>query len=141
MKAITKVMTMIAFIAGVLGIHDTLAQRDYDPKTIETIEGKVLSVEKTTPPKRQGYWVDLILQTAKETITVHLGPAWYIDRHTPRIEANDIIMVTGSRVTMDGNSGITAADIKKGNEVLKLRGDNGIPLWPRTGARILVHQE
>jgi hypothetical protein len=132
MKAITRVMTIIAFAVGLLGIRDTLAQRDYDPKTVETIEGKVLSIEKTTPANRRGYWVDLILQTEKETIAVHLGPAWYINKQTPRIEANDIIMVTGSRVTMDGNSAITAADIKKGNDVLKLREDNGIPVWPRT---------
>jgi hypothetical protein len=132
MKAITRVMAIIAFAVGLLGIRDTLAQRDYDPKTVETIEGKVLSIEKTTPANRRGYWVDLILQTEKETIAVHLGPAWYINKQTPRIEANDIIMVTGSRVTMDGNSAITAADIKKGNDVLKLREDNGIPVWPRT---------
>jgi hypothetical protein len=132
MKAITKVMTIIAFAVGLLGIHDTLAQRDYDPKTVETVEGKVLSVVKTTPANRRGYWVDVILQTEKETIVVHLGPAWYIDKQTPRIEPNDTIMVTGSRVTVDGTSGITAADIKKGNDVLKLREANGISVWPRT---------
>jgi hypothetical protein len=34
----------------------------------------------------------------------------------------------------------TAADIKKGNEVLKLRENNGIPVWPRIGARSVAHQ-
>ena len=100
MKAITKVMTMIAFAVGLSGTPDTLAQRDYDPKTVETISGKVLSIEKTTPAKKRGYWVDLMLQTKKETIAVQLGPAWYIDKQTPRIEANDTITVTGSRLTM-----------------------------------------
>jgi len=129
MKAITKVMTMLAFAVGVSGIHDTLAQRDYDAKTVETISGKVLSIEKTTPAKRRGYWVDLMLQTGNETITVQLGPAWYIDKQTPRIEANDIITVNGSRVTMDGRPAIVAADITKGNELLKLRDGNGTPVW------------
>jgi hypothetical protein len=130
MKAITKVMTLIAFAVGLLGIHDTLAQRDYDAKTVETIGGKVLSIEKTTPAKKRGYWVDLMLQTGNETIAVQLGPAWYIDKQTPRIEANDIITVTGSRVTMDGRPAIVAADITRGNELLKLRADNGAPVWP-----------
>ena len=76
MKAITKVMTMIAFAVGLSGTPDTLAQRDYDPKTVETISGKVLSIEKTTPAKKRGYWVDLMVQTEKETIAVQLGPAW-----------------------------------------------------------------
>ena len=125
---------MIAFAVGLLGIHDTLAQRDYDPKTVETIRGTVLSVEKTTPTKGRGYWVDLMLQTENGTIAVQLGPAWYIDKQTPRIEANDTIMVTGSRVTMDGKSVVIAAEIRKQNQVVKLRDAKGIPLWPR------VHQ-
>jgi hypothetical protein len=131
MKAITKVITIIAFAVGLLGISDTLAERDYDPKTVETIGGNVLSVEKITPAKRRGDWVQLMLQTQKETIAVQLGPAWYIDKQTPRIEANDTITVTGSRLTLDGRLAIVAADVTKGNELLKLRDDNGLPFWPR----------
>ena len=134
MKTITKVMTMVVFAVGLLGIHNALAQHDYDAKTVETIGGKVLSIEKTAPAKRRGYWVDLMLQSEKETIAVQLGPAWYIDKQTPRIEANDTIMVTGSRVTMDGKSVVIAAEIRKQNQVVKLRDAKGIPLWPR------VHQ-
>jgi hypothetical protein len=124
-------MTMIAFAVALLGMSDILAERDYDPKTVETIGGKVLSIEKTTPAKKRGYWVQLMLQTEKETIAVQLGPAWYIDKQTPRMEANDTITVTGSRLTVDGISAIIAADVTKGNELLKLRDDNGIPVWPR----------
>ncbi len=61
-----------------------------------------------------------MLQTDKETIPVHLGPASYIDKQTPRIETSDTITVIGSRVTVDGKPAIVAAQIKKGNEVLKL---------------------
>jgi hypothetical protein len=80
MKATTKVMTMVAFAAGLFGIHETLAQRDYDAKTVETIGGKILSIENTRPAKRRGFWVDLMLQTGNGIIPVHLGPAWYIDK-------------------------------------------------------------
>src|SRR5437764_13183575 len=117
MKAITKVMTTIAFAVGLLGIHDTLAQHDYDAKTVETIGGKVLSIENTTPEKKQGHWVDLMLQTGMGIIAVQLGPAWYIDKQMPRIEANDTIMVTGSRVTIDGNTVVIDAEISKEDEV------------------------
>jgi hypothetical protein len=72
-----------------------------------------------------------MLQTDKETVPVHLGPAWYIEKQTPRIEINDTITVIGSRVTVDGKAAIVAAQIKKGNEVLKLRDDNGVPVWSR----------
>ena len=124
-------MTMAAFAVGSLGIPHALAQHDYDLKTVETFGGKVLSVENTTPANRRGYWVDVILQTEKETVAVQLGPAWYINKQTPRVEANDTITATGSRVTMDGKQVIVPAVIRKGDEILKLRDDNGIPVWPR----------
>jgi hypothetical protein len=74
-----------------------------------------------------------MLQTEKESISVHLGPSWYIDKQAPRIETNDRITVTGSRVTTAGKTAIIAAEIKKGNEVLKLRDENGMPAWSRAG--------
>ena len=60
--------------------------------------------------------------------------AWggsYIDKQTPKIETNDTITVTGSRVTVDEKPAIIAAQVKKGNEVLNLRDENGIPVWRR----------
>ena len=132
MKSKTKLI-IVAAITAAFGASSAVAQRNYDPKTVETIQGKVLSVEKTTPAKNRGYGVHLMLQTDKETVSVHLGPAWYIDKQTPHIEANDIITVTGSRVTVDGKPAIIAVQIKKGNETLKLRDENGIPAWRGAG--------
>lgn len=126
----TKSIIVVTAIAGIFGVSNAIAQRNYDPKTVETIEGKVLSVEKT---QQRRHGIHLMVQTDKETVAVHLGPAWYIDKQTPKIEANDTITVTGSRVTMDGKPAIIAAQAKKGNEVLKLRDENGIPAWGHAG--------
>ena len=125
-------MTTVVFAVGLAGIQNTLAQNDYDVKTVATIGGRVLSVEKTAPANRRGNWINLLLQTGNETIAVQLGPDWYIDKQTPRIQPNDTIKVTGSRVTMDGRSIFVAADVTRGNELLRLRDANGIPLWPRS---------
>jgi hypothetical protein len=132
MKTITKVTMIVVFAVGLAGIQNTLAQNDYDVKTIETIGGRVLSVEKTAPANRRGNWINLLLETGKGTIAVQLGPDWYIDKQTPRIQPDDTIKVTGSRVTMDGRSMVVAADVTKGNELLRLREANGIPVWPRS---------
>lgn len=131
MMKTTNLIIVATAIGAAFGASNAAAQRNYDPKTVETIQGKVLSVEKTTPAKSRGYGVHLMLQTDKETIPVHLGPASYIDKQTPRIETSDTITVIGSRVTVDGKPAIVAAQIKKGNEVLKLRDDNGVPVWSR----------
>ncbi|HZR05538.1 MAG TPA: hypothetical protein VFA61_06895 [Candidatus Udaeobacter sp.] len=128
MKRITRLIAVAAAVAGLLGPSHAVAQRSYDSKTVETIQGKVLSVEKT-PSKGRAHGVHLTLQTEKETISVRLGPDWYIDKQTPHIEANDSITVTGSRLTVGGKPVLIAAQVTKGNETLKLRDDNGIPAW------------
>ncbi len=131
MKKTTNLIIVATAIAAAFAASSATAQRNYNPNSVETIQRKVLSVEKTTPAKNRGYGVHLMLQADKETIPVHLGPASYIDKQTPRIETNDTITVIGSRVTVDGKPAIVAAQVKKGNEVLKLRDDNGVPVWSR----------
>jgi hypothetical protein len=104
-------------------------QRMYDPKTVETISGTIESIDKITPMKGMYYGIHLLLKTDKETIPVHLGPGWYIERLDTKIEKGDKIQVKGSRVTMMGKPVIIAAEVKKGESVLKLRDENGIPVW------------
>lgn len=103
--------------------------RMYDPKTVETVSGEVVSVDKITPAKGMSYGVHLTLKTGKETIPVHLGPGWYIEKQDTKIEPKDKVEVKGSRVTYEGKPAIIAAEVKKGDEVLKLRDENGIPVW------------
>jgi hypothetical protein len=35
----------------------------------------------------------------------------------------------GSRITYEGKPAIIAAEVKKGDEVLRLRDEKGIPVW------------
>ena len=82
-------------------------QRNYDPATVETCIGEVTSVEQITPVKGMYYGIHCILKTSNETISIHLGPSWYIE----------------------GQPAIIAARIKKGEELLTLRNVEGIPAW------------
>jgi len=107
----------------------TSYQRMYNPATVETVSGKVESVDKITPMKGMYYGIHLLLKTDKETVSVHLGPGWYIERLDTKIEKGDRIEVKGSRATMMGKPVIIAAEVKKGESVLKLRDENGIPVW------------
>ncbi len=107
----------------------TQYQRMYNPATVETISGTVESVDKITPMKGMSYGVHITVKTDKETVSVHLGPGWYVERLDTKIEKGDKIEVKGSRVTMMGKPAIIAAEVKKGDNVLKLRDENGIPAW------------
>ncbi|ABQ27617.1 hypothetical protein [Geotalea uraniireducens] len=104
-------------------------QRMYNPATVETVSGEVVAVDKVTPMKGMGAGIHLQLKTGKETISVHLGPSWFIERLDVKIEKGDKVEVKGSRVTVASKPAIIAAEMKKGDSVLRLRDDNGVPVW------------
>jgi hypothetical protein len=101
----------------------------YDPKTVETISGEVVSVDAITPMKGMGYGVHLVLKADKGPISVHLGPGWYLENQDVKVEPKDRVQVRGSRITFDGKPAIIAAEVTRGDETLKLRDEAGFPLW------------
>jgi hypothetical protein len=103
--------------------------RMYDPKTVVTIEGEVLSVDTFMPTKGMSPGVHLTFKTADGTVSVHLGPEWYIAGQDTKVGPGDKIQVKGSRVTFEGKPAIIAGQITKGAEVLLLRDDSGFPAW------------
>lgn len=103
--------------------------RLYDAKTVVTVKGIVQRVESIIPMKGMGYGIHLVLKTDSETLPVHLGPTWYVEKQPVRIRAQDVVEVTGSRVPCDGKPIILAALIKRGAETVKFREANGRPAW------------
>jgi len=103
--------------------------RMYDVKTVESIGGEIVSVDTLRPEKGMSYGVHLTVKTDKETISVHLGPSWYIENQDVKLSPKDKIEVKGSRITFEGKPAIIAAEVKKGDEILTLRDANGIPMW------------
>ncbi|TGV04351.1 DNA-binding protein [Flavivirga rizhaonensis] len=103
--------------------------RLFNPKTVETFTGTVLSVERTLLEKNMSYGVHLKVKTKSETISVHLGPAWFIDNQEIQFAKNDKVTVTGSRITYKNAPAIIVMHALKGNLELKLRDKNGYPVW------------
>jgi hypothetical protein len=108
--------------------------RMYNPQTVESLAGEVISVDKSQG-KRMSYGVHLTLKTAKETIAVHLGPAWFLEKQAFTIAPGDEVEITGSRTNFNGQPAIIAAAVKKGGQVLKLRETSGVPVWAGQGRR------
>jgi len=103
--------------------------RMYDPKTVETVTGEVVSVSSIVPNKGMGAGIHMTLDTGKEKISVHLGPSWYLENQDVKIEPKDKVEVKGSKIAFQGKPAIIAMEVKKGDEVLKLRDDAGFPVW------------
>jgi hypothetical protein len=146
MKRLVPVVAVLT-VLGTLGAHEALAQRGnaqrggggwgpgtayarlYNPQTVETISGEVVSVARITPMQGMYYGVRLIVKTDRETISVHLGPGWYIENQDVTILPKDRVEVRGSRITFEGKPAIIAATVKRGDEELALRDASGFPAW------------
>ncbi|MBI5442802.1 MAG: DNA-binding protein [Deltaproteobacteria bacterium] len=103
--------------------------RLYDPNRLETLRGEVLRVQRVTPLNGMSLGIALLLADGKKTIPVHLGPLWSLDHQEIRIAPSDKVEVRGSRVLLRGRPAILAALVIKGERVLRLRDEDGLPVW------------
>ena len=103
--------------------------RMYNPKSVETISGEVASIDEITPIRGMYHGIHITVETTRETISVHLGPSWFIENLDVKIEPKDKLEIKGSRVSFDGKPVIIASEIKKDDAILKLRDESGFPFW------------
>lgn len=101
----------------------------FDPATVQTLKGKVTGIERIEMEMCHGAGVHLMLESDAERISVHLGPAWYLDNQDQTLDVGDEIEVTGSKTTYRGEPAIIAAEVKRGDAVLRLRDERGFPAW------------
>ena len=101
----------------------------YNPNTVKTIRGTVVSTNAVTPMNGMSYGMQLIVRTEDQTVPVHLGPSWYFDNQGFQVNSGDEIEVKGSHVNWAGNPVIMAAEVRQGDQLLELRDKNGIPAW------------
>ena len=62
-------------------------------------------------------------------LTVLLGPSWYVEHQDINLAKGDPIQVGGSRQTLEGKEVIVAKTVARGEQLLRLQGDDGVPLW------------
>jgi hypothetical protein len=103
--------------------------RMYDVKTVETVSGEVMKVDRITPMHGMSAGVHLVVKTDKGDVSVHLGPQWYLENQDVKLEPKDKVEIKGSRVAVQGKPALIAAEVKKGDQVLRLRDEAGIPVW------------
>ena len=112
------------------GISQTLPKKgNYNPETIQVVQGKVLEVELVPMTSGRGQGVHVLLQTEQETIPVHLGPDWFLSSQNLTIQKGDQLEVTGSRVNFNGKDAIIASKVSKAGKTVVLRNQNGVPVW------------
>jgi hypothetical protein len=113
-----------------------MMHHQYDPKTVETLEGEVTAVDFTAKGccgDRMG-GTHITLKTSTASIMVYAGPSTYLEDKIT-LTKGDVLEVTGSRVVSGEKPVIIARSLKKGEITVTLRKDNGTPMWAGEGMR------
>ncbi len=105
---------------------------NWNPATVETIKGEVMTKDTIAPPKGRSALPAVGMTLKKEdgyAVYVHLGPQWYFDKQDLAINVGDTVEVTGSKITVDGNTVLLVSSIKKGDKTWQFRDPQGFPYW------------
>ncbi|WP_298238422.1 hypothetical protein [uncultured Algibacter sp.] len=153
MKFLTLKALLISLIIVLTANTDVFAQqgntgwgrnsnynRLFNPKTVETLKGKVLTVKRTLIEKNMSYGIHLKVKTKSEIISVHLGPAWYLDNQDIQFIKDNNVTITGSRIAYKNAPAIIAMHVIKENLELKLRDNNGYPVWSGWRKRGMINR-
>lgn len=100
----------------------------FNPKTMVTIQGQIINVLHVPMPHGEDC-VQLIVRTNEGDIPVRLGPSAFVDGGPVQLMPLDTVTVKGSKLIADGSVFIVAQEITKGEYTLKLRDNDGNPLW------------
>jgi hypothetical protein len=120
-----------------MGMGGGMGPRLYNPQTVTTVTGQV---EKLADLPSMGggggmgmQYRGVTLKTDQGSLLVHLGPGWYLDEKKFSITAGDTVEVTGSKVTLNNQPALIAREVKVNGTTLKLRDDQGLPVWRGMG--------
>lgn len=92
----------------------------FDPTTLITLSGEVISVEEIAPDREIVPGVYLLFTDGEEQYPVRIGPKESLAGVT--IEPFDKIQITGSKVDVDGKPGLIASQIQHKQRTLDLSG-------------------
>ena len=120
-------------MGGGMGMGAGMGPRLYNPQTVATVAGQVEKLEDL--PSMGGgmgqgmQYRGFTLKTDQGSLMVLLGPGWYLDEKKLAVKVGDKVEVTGSKVTLNDQPSLIAREVKVNGTTLKLRDDQGIPVW------------
>ncbi len=102
----------------------------FDPSAIETVNGEVLGVDRIPAQDQLSSGVHITLRDDRgHPISVHLGPGWYLDEKGLHFGRSEHVEVRGARTQVGGEPAIIAEEVTQGGKVVRLRDEQGRPLW------------
>jgi hypothetical protein len=98
----------------------------YNPANEIQAEGTVVSTEEFDCPVSEGELAGhLVLKTGGKLLQVHLAPSRILNSQNIHYSPGEQIRVVGASFRYQGNDGLIAREISRGNEIITLRDATG----------------
>ncbi len=122
---------LVSVVVAALVVPSAFAQRgrgfQYDKSAEITVKGTVEEVRERGPEGRTRTL--LVVKTGDQTLNVSLGPSSFVADSKIKFVQGDEVEVTGAKMNFRGNEMLMARTVKKGDQTLTLRDENGRPKW------------
>jgi hypothetical protein len=110
--------------------NSALTKFSNDPNREVSVQGSVVSYWETSSAAPFGAHV--ALQTSSGVLDVHLGDARLLESKELAFSAGDAVRVVGENVSIGSGTQFVARLVQRGNQVVLLRSQRGLPLRPVT---------
>ncbi len=100
----------------------------FNPRTVGTVSGEVVRVEKVFAGSGKDYCTHALLKTTNGQVTAILAPQGFMQEQGFAIVPKDRVTVTGSLISVLGKPFLLAMEVQ-GDRTMKLREANGRPAW------------
>jgi hypothetical protein len=125
---LTILATLLAGLTvGLYAQHGPARMYDGTAMTLDGIVDKVVQSKNMHMPG-----VHLLIKSQNEMFEVHLGPAAFLAEKNATFEEGDTVAVIGWGLPRSERFFVIAREVKKGDQVLTLRNEQGVPLWSRS---------
>jgi hypothetical protein len=109
----------------------------YNPQTVTSVTGQVEKLAELPSLGRGGgkgmQYRGVVLKTDQGSLMVDLAPAWFLNEKNFVVQAGDTVSATGSKTTLDNQPGLIAREVTVNGTTLKLRDEQGVPVWHGAG--------
>lgn len=132
---LTATICSLAACCGCQKSEDTSSAKtqsqapELQKEDLRSYKGKILEIYTVVGPDGQTSDLGILMRTDKGEIPVHLGPSSFIQSGPVRLEPNHEIEVEGYERYDNGQIFVIAKEIKLKDYKLKLRDQEGVPLW------------
>jgi len=109
----------------------------YNPQTVTTVTGQVEKLAELPSLGRGGgkgmHYRGVLLKTDQGSLMVDLAPGWYLSDKKFAVKVGDTVSATGSKGFLANDPGLIAREVTANGMTLKLRDEQGVPVWHRMG--------